>query len=146
MRVVGDGDTGERGHARGCCQITRTHKALHLIARLLGRAAERPLMEIKGKPVHRPTLEWIAKEVKLKLRTVVAAVATAAWIGSAYAHCDTLDGPVVSAARKALDSGNVSLVLVWVQQNDETEIRKAFDRARAVRKTGGEAKARPTPD
>ena len=76
----------------------------------------------------------------MKLRTVFAAVATAAWIGSAQAHCDTLDGPVVAAARKALDSGNVSLVLVWVQKNDESEIRKAFDRARAVRKTGGEAK------
>ena len=56
------------------------------------------------------------------------------------AHCDTLDGPVVSAARKALDSGNVNLVLVWVQKKDEAELRSAFDRARAVRKAGGEAK------
>lgn len=32
--------------------------------------------------------------------------------GSAFAHCDTLDGPVVAAARKALDTGNVNLVLI----------------------------------
>ena len=60
--------------------------------------------------------------------------------GPAAAHCDTLDGPVVSAARKALDAGKVELVLVWVRADDEAELRKAFDRARTVRKAGGEAK------
>jgi hypothetical protein len=60
--------------------------------------------------------------------------------GPAAAHCDTLDGPVVSAARKALDAGKVELVLVWVRAEDAAELRKAFDRARNVRKAGGEAK------
>jgi len=69
----------------------------------------------------------------------VLAVALA-WSASASAHCDTLDGPVVSAARKALDSGNVNLVLVWVQKDDDAELRDAFQRARNVRKAGGEAK------
>jgi hypothetical protein len=76
----------------------------------------------------------------MKLRKTLAALAAATWVGSAYAHCDTLDGPVVAAARKALESGNASLVLVWVQKADESEIRKAFERARSVRKAGGEAK------
>lgn len=62
------------------------------------------------------------------------------WTAPASAHCDTLDGPVVSAARKALDSGNVNLVLVWVQKNDEAELRNAFRKARKVREAGGEAK------
>lgn len=56
------------------------------------------------------------------------------------AHCDTLDGPVVAAARKALDSGQLAPVLAWVQPRDEKEIRGAFDQARAVRKAGGEAR------
>ena len=80
----------------------------------------------------------------MKLRNMLAAIAslgaTFAWTAPAQAHCDTLDGPVVAAARKALDSGNANLVLVWVQKNDETEIRDAFQRARNVRKGGGEAK------
>lgn len=58
----------------------------------------------------------------------------------ALAHCDTLDGPVVGAARKALDSGNVNLVLVWVQSKDEGEIRNAFERAGKVRAAGGDAR------
>lgn len=62
------------------------------------------------------------------------------WSGSARSHCDTLDGPVVGAARKALDSGNVNLALIWVQKKDEAEIRNAFQKARAVRSAGGQAK------
>jgi len=71
---------------------------------------------------------------------VFALALTLAWAGPAAAHCDTLDGPVVAAARKALDSGNVNLVLVWVQKHDEADIRNAFHRARNVRKGGSEAK------
>ncbi len=54
-------------------------------------------------------------------------------------HCDTLDGPVVTAARKALATGNVNLVLVWIQKADEAEIRAAFNQATEVRKLGGAA-------
>lgn len=60
--------------------------------------------------------------------------------GTAFAHCDTLDGPVVAAARKALDTGNVNLVLIWVQKKDEAEIRNHFQKTVAVRKAGGQAK------
>lgn len=67
-------------------------------------------------------------------------VAALSWTTPALAHCDALDGPVVSAARQALDTGNVNLVLPWVQKNDETDIRNAFQRARKVRTAGGEAR------
>jgi hypothetical protein len=59
---------------------------------------------------------------------------------AALAHCDTLDGPVVAAARKALDTGNVNLILVWVQEKDETAIKSQFQKTLAVRKAGGQAK------
>jgi hypothetical protein len=81
----------------------------------------------------------------MKLRKTVLAMtlslsAALAWTSPAFAHCDTLDGPVVGAGRKALDSGNVNLVLVWVQKRDESEIRSAFQKAVAVRKAGGQAR------
>lgn len=59
----------------------------------------------------------------------------------ALAHCDGLDGPVVKAARSALETGNVNLVLIWVQQKDEPEIRASFRQALVVRKQGPEAQA-----
>lgn len=82
-------------------------------------------------------LHWIRR------RGLAAAVASAlafAWTAPVSAHCDTLDGPVVAAARKALDSNNVNLVLLWVQKKDEADIRKHFDKTVAVRKAGGQAK------
>ena len=55
-------------------------------------------------------------------------------------HCDGVDGPVVTLARRALEAGNVNLVLPWVREQDEAEIREAFAHASAVRKLGGEAR------
>ena len=75
--------------------------------------------------------------------TAIAATSAAllfAAPGAALAHCDTLDGPVVAAARKALDTNNVNLVLLWVQKKDEAEIRNHFQKTVAVRKSGGQAK------
>ena len=79
----------------------------------------------------------------LTAKTIVVALATTSaliWSVPAAAHCDTLDGPVVAAARKALDTGNVNLVLIWVQKKDDAEIRKHFEKTVAVRKAGGQAK------
>jgi hypothetical protein len=57
-----------------------------------------------------------------------------------FAHCDTMDGPVVKAAKRALETGNVNFVLIWVQKGDEAEIKKAFQKTLAVRKLSPEAK------
>src|SRR5512136_371299 len=56
------------------------------------------------------------------------------------AHCDGMDGPVVTAAKKALETGDANPVLIWVQKKDEGEIRKAFQKTLAVRKLSPEAK------
>lgn len=58
----------------------------------------------------------------------------------AIGHCDTLDGPVVTAAREALETGNINHVLPWVRSHDEPEIRHAFKHAMSVRKLGPQAR------
>jgi hypothetical protein len=60
--------------------------------------------------------------------------------GMAAAHCDRMDGPVVVAARKALETRDVNLVLIWVQQKDEAEIKQAFQATLRVRGLSPEAK------
>lgn len=55
-------------------------------------------------------------------------------------HCDTLDGPVVKAARLALERGNVHLILPYVPAKADAELRQAFDRAIRVRALSPEAK------
>ena len=58
----------------------------------------------------------------------------------ALAHCDGLDGPVVKAAQRALETRNPTLVLIWVQEQDEPEIRDAFQKTLAVRELSPQAR------
>jgi hypothetical protein len=76
--------------------------------------------------------------------TLLSAVLMLGVAASVRAHCDTLDGPVIKDARIALEKGDVTPVLKWVRQEDESEIRAAFREARAVR--GGSAEARALAD
>ena len=71
---------------------------------------------------------------------LLVAVAILTKPGAARAHCDTLDGPVVAAARRALETGNVKLVLIWVRSSDEAEITGAFLKTLEVRELGPAAK------
>jgi hypothetical protein len=56
------------------------------------------------------------------------------------AHCDTYSGPVVIAAKQALEKGDVTPVLRWVKRDDETNITEMFKKTLAVRSKGPEAK------
>jgi hypothetical protein len=57
----------------------------------------------------------------------------------AYAHCDTLDGPVVKTAKTALQNGNITPVLKWVKEENEAEIKDLFKKTLIVRAKGKEA-------
>jgi hypothetical protein len=73
---------------------------------------------------------------------VLAAVvaATVGMAGLAGAHCDTLDGPVVRDARKALEAKDATPVLKWVGEKQEKAVRAAFGKALAARgRKGAEA-------
>jgi hypothetical protein len=59
---------------------------------------------------------------------------------TASAHCDSMEGPVVKASQKALETGNISYVLIWIQAKDEKEIKEMFDKVNKVRSLGHEAK------
>lgn len=54
-------------------------------------------------------------------------------------HCDSMDGPVVTAARKALDASDVNLVLPFVKEEGEPEVIQAFEAATKARRLGAEA-------
>lgn len=58
----------------------------------------------------------------------------------AWAHCDTVSGPVIQEANEALEKGDVTPVLKWVKKEYEAEISAAFARAIAVRKKGADVK------
>ena len=49
-------------------------------------------------------------------------------------HCDSMDGPVVKAAVRALQADDVDLVLPFVKETAEQEVREAFAKAIRARK------------
>ena len=55
-------------------------------------------------------------------------------------HCDSLDGPVVIAARTALDADDVNVVLPFVPEEAEEEVRASFTSVTRVRGLGDEAR------
>ena len=55
-------------------------------------------------------------------------------------HCDSIDGPVVRAARRALEAEDVTIVLPYVHEPGEPEVRQAFDRVVKARSQGPEAR------
>ncbi len=55
-------------------------------------------------------------------------------------HCDTRDGPVVKAAVKALETGNLNYVLIWIPEESEKELREIFEKTLRARKAGKDAK------
>jgi hypothetical protein len=69
------------------------------------------------------------------LAGLVAAIMLA---GTAHAHCDALDGPVVRDARVALESGDSKVVRKWVAADQEAELLEVFERALAVRTLGAQ--------
>ena len=86
--------------------------------------------------------------MKLRYRTLATAgILASLLLGSMVqpvpvaAHCDSLNGPVVKAAKRALETGNINLILMWVRPQDEPEIRTAFSRVMEVRQLGPDAQA-----
>lgn len=69
-------------------------------------------------------------------------LATVILLGSqvAFAHCDSLDGPVVVDAKQALAKGEPAPVMKWVSPRYEKTIREAFERTLKVGKLSPEAK------
>jgi len=59
---------------------------------------------------------------------------------TAGAHCDTMDGPVVKAAKIALEEGEVTSVLRWVKNKYEDEVRSVFKKTLEVRTKGKDAR------
>jgi hypothetical protein len=57
-----------------------------------------------------------------------------------FAHCDTMDGPVIADALKAITQKNINYVLKWVRPQDEAEIIEAFNLTMKVRVLSPEAK------
>ena len=72
------------------------------------------------------------------LAAAVIVLTVVLWPSTAYAHCDTEDGPAVRDGRIALGTGNINHALKWIGPEEEAELREAFHRALGARQAGGD--------
>jgi hypothetical protein len=78
---------------------------------------------------------------KTRLFAILLAVVVAGILPSpALAHCDALDGPVVTDARAAIEKKDVTAVLKWIGSDAEPEVRAALAKTLAVRGLSPEAR------
>jgi len=82
----------------------------------------------------------VTRKLTQLLSTLGALGLLAATPAPVLAHCDGLDGPVVKAAQRALETGNPAFALIWVQEKDEREIQTVFEQTLAVRGLSPQAK------
>lgn len=77
--------------------------------------------------------------LKISLFGTLAFIAVAlAAPGPVAAHCDTLDGPVIQDARKAIETRNITPVLKWVKPQEEKTVGVAYDKVLAAKDTDRE--------
>lgn len=55
------------------------------------------------------------------------------WSSASFAHCDSLDGPVIEDARTALNEQSLQPVLKWIDPTDEKDLKAAFNDTLEVR-------------
>lgn len=78
--------------------------------------------------------------LKTTLAGIAAVVAiTFAIPHNAAAHCDTLDGPVIQDAHKALEAKDITPILKWVKVKDEKAVKAEFQKALAAKGANAEA-------
>ena len=72
----------------------------------------------------------------LKLTAILSILITAIFLPvTVNAHCDSMDGPVVMDAKEALQTGNIDLVLIWITDDQEEELRESFRETINIRGT-----------
>lgn len=92
---------------------------------------------------HENEIAWSKKQRSLKLALTTFFILSLLLLSPAvsFAHCDTMDGPVIKDARIAIEKNKPAYILKWVHPENEAELRDAFILAMKVRKLGPDAEA-----
>lgn len=75
-----------------------------------------------------------------RIATLALISGTLLWSSASFAHCDSLDGPVVEDARTALNKQSLEPVLKWIEASDEQQLAAAFNDTLEVRSVNPRAR------
>lgn len=81
-------------------------------------------------------MPWKSTNALWRALLLLTGVATP--LSAAQAHCDAINGPVVQAAERALQTADFSEIAIWVSDEHEEELRQKFEQSRNVYQQGGD--------
>ena len=76
---------------------------------------------------------WTIRDAKVQVISFLMLALLLLSSQATFAHCDSYDGPVIKEAVKALETNNVNLVLIWVDEDQEVEITTLFNKTYELR-------------
>src|SRR5690625_43729 len=98
------------------------------------------LIDVHNQSTHHEVINMrLLRKYTVALSTLL--ILTLTYTTIAEAHCDSMDGPVVQDAIKALESGNLDPVLIWITEDQEDEVSRVFQEALKIRDTSEEVRS-----
>jgi hypothetical protein len=96
------------------------------------------LIESKRQTTHKVRImKKLIAQSKTLFTSIFSLLLVFGFTSRVHAHCDTINGPVAIAAKKALEAGDSSYALIWVTDQQADELEAAFDQSLEVYKQGG---------
>ena len=84
-------------------------------------------------------MKYLESHIKTILTSIFTLVFMLSFTSTSQAHCDRVNGPVATDARKALETGNLSHALIWVTDKQADELKSAFEQSLKVYSKGNES-------
>ncbi|WP_234573514.1 DUF6448 family protein [Rhodohalobacter sp. 614A] len=84
-------------------------------------------------------MKYLESHIKTTLASIFTLVFMLGFASTSQAHCDRVNGPVATDARKALETGDLSHALIWVTDQQAEELKSTFEQSLEVYTKGNES-------
>lgn len=84
-------------------------------------------------------MKYLQSHIKTTLVSIFTLVFMLGFASTSQAHCDRVNGPVATDARKALETGDLSHALIWVTDQQAEELKSKFEQSLKVYTKGNES-------
>jgi hypothetical protein len=84
-------------------------------------------------------MNYLQSHIKITLVSIFTLALMLGFTSTSQAHCDRVNGPVATDARKALETGDLSHALIWVTDQQAEELKSTFEQSLKVYTKGDES-------
>lgn len=84
-------------------------------------------------------MKHLQSHMKITITSIFTVALMFGFVSTSQAHCDRVNGPVATDARKALETGDISHALIWVTDQQAKELKSTFEQSLKVYTKGDES-------